>query len=183
MSNNLVTNPQFKSWLSKHKLSEEEFLDCIKGERPQRAFFPFQSSEVLSAKILAFDDPGPKGVQCGVLLITKGSLEKQTVIFESNSVFLHCKKVDCKFSSQIRYTIFMMNCLIGIHLEHGDMAYVLKEGDKVTVETTEFTGGKEKKRIYTRVKAAIEKVSSMGYAPPSHYAQLVRFRQSSNKSL
>ena len=59
------------------------------------------------------------------------------------------------------------------------MAYVLKEGDKVTVETTEFTGGKEKKRIYTRVKAAIEKVSSMGYAPPSHYAQLVRIRQSS----
>ena len=101
LSSNLVTNSQFKSWLSKHKLSEEEFLDCIKGERPQKAFFPFQSSEVLSAKILAFDDPGPKGVQCGVLLITKGSLEKQTVIFESNSVFLHCKKVACKLNCQI----------------------------------------------------------------------------------
>ena len=77
-----------------------------------------------------------------------------------------------------------MNLLpfIGIHLEHGDMAYVLKEGDKVTVETTEFTGGKEKKRIYTRVKAAIEKVSSMGYAPPNHYAQLVRKKKSSKIS-
>jgi len=84
----------FKTWISKHKSikNEEEFLSkCVNGGRVPNPFFPFQSSEVQSAKILFLDDSGPKGVQAGVLLVTKGTLEKQTVIFESNSVFLHCK--------------------------------------------------------------------------------------------
>ena len=83
-----------------------------------------------------------------------------------------------------------------------DLSYVLKEGDKVTAEVTEFTGGKgnlkmifftpthiycnnlkyvisnifiiiyiERKRIYCRVKAVLDKLGAYGL--PNHYAQLV----------
>ena len=65
------------------------------------------------------------------------------MIFEANTVFLHC-----------------------VHFEQGDLSYILKENDKVTVETTEFIGSKERKRIYTRVKAALEKLGSYGI--PNH---------------
>ena len=58
----------FKTWISKHKSikNEEEFLSkCVNGGRVPNPFFPFQSSEVQSAKILFLDDSGPKGVQAG----------------------------------------------------------------------------------------------------------------------
>ena len=68
------------------------------------------------------------GVQAGLLTILKGPLEKQPVIFEANSLFVHT-----------------------VHFQRGDLSYVLKEGDKVTVEVTEFSGGKERKRMFAKV--------------------------------
>ena len=69
------------------------------------------------------------GVQAGLLTILKGPLEKQPVIFEANSLFVHT-----------------------VHFQRGDLSYVLKEGDKVTVEVTEFSGGKERKRMFAKVR-------------------------------
>ena len=42
---------------------------------------------------------------------------------------------------------------------------------KVTVEVTEFSGGKERKRMFAKVKNCLDKMSSLPL--PSHYAQLV----------
>ena len=44
-----------------------------------------------------------------------------------------------------------------------------KDGDKVTVEVTEFSGGKERKRMFAKVKNCLDKMSSLPL--PSHYAQ------------
>ena len=51
------------------------------------------------------------------------------MIFEANSLFVHT-----------------------VHFQRGDLSYVLKEGDKVTVEVTEFSGGKERKRMFAKVR-------------------------------
>ena len=47
------------------------------------------------------------GVQAGLLTVLKGPLEKQPVIFEANSLFVHT-----------------------VHFQRGDLSYVLKDGDK-----------------------------------------------------
>ena len=142
-------NQAFKSWLSKHKLSESEFLDCVKGQRPAKPFFPIQTSNIFPAKVLVLESNPGQAVQAGILVITKGPLENQLCIFEANSVFLHT-----------------------VHFMHGDLSYIFKENvEKVTVETTEFSGGKERKKMYAKVKSCLERLSSM--PPPAHYAQLV----------
>ena len=42
---------------------------------------------------------------------------------------------------------------------------------KVTVEVTEFSGGKERKRMFAKVKNCLDKMSSLPL--PSHYAQVI----------
>ena len=144
----MTNNATFKTWLAKHKLTELEFLDCVKGQRPPRPFFPIQTSNIFPAKVVALEQ-STQGVQAGILAILKGPLEKQLVVFEANCTFLHT-----------------------VHFSQGsDLSYIFKENDKVTVETTEFSGGKERKRIYAKVKTSLEKLSSL--PPPAHYAQLV----------
>ena len=118
-------NHAFKSWLSKHKLTESEFFDCVKGQRPAKPFFPIQTSNIFPAKVLVLESNHGQAVQAGILVITKGPLENQLCIFEANSVFLHT-----------------------VHFMHGDLSYIFKENvEKVTVETTEFSGGKERKKM------------------------------------
>ena len=141
-----------KQWLSRHKLSEPEFQTCVKGEAKPKPYFPFYlPHQTFPAKVLALETTNPHhggGVQAGLLTILKGPLEKQAVIFEANSLFLHT-----------------------VHFQRGDLSYVLKEGDKVTVEVTEFSGGKERKRMFAKVKSSLDKMSSLPL--PCHYAQLV----------
>ena len=149
-STSISDSQAFKSWLTKHKLTEAEFLDCVKGQRPPKPFFPIQTSNIFPAKVLVLEsNHGNQAVQAGILVITKGPLENQLCIFEANSVFLHT-----------------------VHFSQGDLQYIFKENvEKVTVETTEFSGGKERKKMYAKVKSCLERLSSM--PPPAHYAQLV----------
>ena len=89
----------------------------------------FTQLQILLKKSQIFSGQQQPGVQAGLLTILKGPLEKQPVIFEANSLFVHT-----------------------VHFQRGDLSYVLKEGDKVTVEVTEFSGGKERKRMFAKVR-------------------------------
>ena len=89
----------------------------------------FTQLQILLKKSHIFSGQQQPGVQAGLLTILKGPLEKQPVIFEANSLFVHT-----------------------VHFQRGDLSYVLKEGDKVTVEVTEFSGGKERKRMFAKVR-------------------------------
>ena len=93
------------------------------------------------------------GVQAGLLTILKGPLEKQPVIFEANSLFVHT-----------------------VHFQRGDLSYVLKEGDKVTVEVTEFSGGKERKRMFAKVR--IKKSQYLAFL--KHFGGIIRAENQSH---
>lgn len=150
LNNALENTLAMKTWLVRHKMTESDFMICVKGEAISRPYFPFHlSHQTYPAKILALESSAHQqgGVQAGLLTILKGPLEKQVVVFEANSIFLHT-----------------------IHFQRGDLSYVLKEGDRVTVEVTEFSGGKERKRMYSKVKTCLEKLSSSPL--PCHYALL-----------
>jgi len=150
LSNSNDNAAALKTWLTRHKMTELEFMTCVKGEAKNRPYFPFHlPHQTFPAKVLALETGQQQpGVQAGLLTILKGPLEKQPVIFEANSLFVHT-----------------------VHFQRGDLSYVLKEGDKVTVEVTEFSGGKERKRMFAKVKNCLDKMSSLPL--PSHYAQLV----------
>lgn len=149
MSNPNENSFAMKTWLARHKMTDGEFMTCVKGEAKSKPFFPFHSpQQTFPAKVLTLESGSHQGVQAGLLTILKGPLEKQVVIFEANSVFIHT-----------------------VHLQRGDLGYVLKEGDRVTVEVTEFSGGKERKRMFAKVKTCLDKLSSQPL--PCHYAQLV----------
>ncbi len=52
----------------------------------------------------------------------------------------------------------------------GDLSYVLKQGDRLTVEVTEMSAGKERKRNYTKMDAGI--LEKLNHAQPKFYVNL-----------
>ena len=50
VKNKMAENVTFKQWLQKHKMSEDEFIECVRGTRNPRPFFPFVS-EAFNARI------------------------------------------------------------------------------------------------------------------------------------
>jgi hypothetical protein len=75
-------NPAFRNWLAKHKMVESEFFACVAGERSPRPYFPFVTTDLYPAKILAMDvSSGPKGVAAGILSILKVICHSQGMFF------------------------------------------------------------------------------------------------------